>query len=108
MTLSATASVASVAAATCSTVMPGAVSISVARPFGNAITASSLTTRSTHRIEVSGDHREIALALADQLVDHPLGAADRHEAADHHARTVGNHRDGIGDFDGFHARTPRP
>ena len=49
-----TTSVASVAAITCSTDTPGAVSIKVALPSGNAITAISVTTRSTGRKEVSG------------------------------------------------------
>jgi len=48
------ASSASVAASTCSTVTPGAVSRRVARPSGKPITASSVTTRSTGRSEVSG------------------------------------------------------
>ena len=42
------------AATTCSTLTPGAVSISVARPPGKPITASSVTTRSADRAEVSG------------------------------------------------------
>ena len=49
-----TASSASVASRTCATVTPGAVSSSVARPPGKPITASSVTTRSTGRTEVSG------------------------------------------------------
>src|SRR5262249_39996715 len=53
---------------------------------------------------VVGDHREIALALAHQLVDHALRAADGHEAADHHTRAVGNEGDGILHRDSFHGR----
>ena len=48
------ASSASVAATTCATDTPGAVSSNVARPLGNPITAISLTTRSTGRTDVSG------------------------------------------------------
>ena len=40
---------------TCATETPGAVSMSVARPSGNAITASSVTTRSTRRVAVIGN-----------------------------------------------------
>src|ERR1700722_7690089 len=58
-----TTSSASVAAITCSTVTPGAVSRSVATPPGNAMTASSVTTRSTGRIDVSG--RSHSLTILD-------------------------------------------
>ena len=47
-----------------------------------------------HR-SVVGDHGEIALSLAHELIDHALGRAHRHEAADHQARAVGNHGDRI-------------
>ena len=47
-------SVASVAAITCSTVTPGPVSSSVARPSGKEMTAISLTSKSMQRDEVSG------------------------------------------------------
>ena len=50
-----TASSASVAASTCCTDTPGAVSNSVARPESKEITASSVTTRSTVRADVSGN-----------------------------------------------------
>ena len=53
-TLSGTTSSASVTSSTCCTDTPGAVSINVARPPGNAITASSLTSRSIGRADVSG------------------------------------------------------
>jgi hypothetical protein len=39
---------------------------------------------------VVGDHREVALALADELVDDPLGRANTHEAAHHQARAILN------------------
>ena len=39
---------------------------------------------------VVGDDRQVALFLAHQLVDQPLGRAHAHEAADHHARPVGD------------------
>ena len=55
---------------------------------------------------VVGDHGEVALALPDQFVDQALGRADAHEAADHHARAVGDHRDGFFDGNGLHAETP--
>ena len=45
---------ASVAAVTCAIDIPGPVSSSVARPSGNAITAISVTTRSTGRVDVIG------------------------------------------------------
>ena len=51
---SAIISSASVAATTVATSTPGAVSSSVALPSGNAIVASSVTSRSTRRNDVSG------------------------------------------------------
>src|SRR3954462_9263421 len=53
-TLSGTVSSASVTASTSATLTPGAVSCSVALPPGKAMTAISVTTRSTGRTEVSG------------------------------------------------------
>src|SRR5262245_39231187 len=60
-TWSAIASLASVPATICSMATPGPRSSSVATPFGNAITASSLTTRSTGRTEVSGSEHLLTI-----------------------------------------------
>src|SRR6267378_3764903 len=53
-TLAGTTSSASVLAITSATLTPGAVSIRVARPPGNPITAMSVTTRSTALTDVRG------------------------------------------------------
>ena len=45
---------------------------------------------------IIGDHGEIALVLADDLVNEAFGRAHRHEAADHQACAVGNHVQPIG------------
>ena len=44
---------------------------------------------------VVGDHREVPLALAHELVHQALGRAHAHEPADHHARAVGYQRRGV-------------
>ena len=54
---------ASVASSTWTVETPGAVSTSVALPSGKAITASSVTTRSTRRVDVDGQQYLIETAL---------------------------------------------
>ena len=51
---------------------------------------------------VVGDHDQIALALAHELVDQAFGSSDAHEAADHEACAIRNHGGGIFNRDGFH------
>ena len=51
---------------------------------------------------IVGDHREIALPLPDDLVDHAFRRADAHEAPDHQARTVRDHGNGFGEGYRFH------
>src|SRR5262245_10980973 len=50
------------------------------------------------------DHREIALALTHELVDHALGRSDAHEAADHQGRAVRDQGDGVFHRNCFHGR----
>jgi hypothetical protein len=50
--------------------------------------------RPGHAVSLA-DHRQIALALAHELVDHALRAADAHEAADHQRGAVGDHGAGF-------------
>ena len=52
---------------------------------------------------VVGDHGQVALALAHQFVDHVLGRADAHEAADHQAGAVGDQRHRIGKRERSHS-----
>ena len=91
---------ASVDLTTSATVTDGAVSSSVARPSGNAITAKSVTTRSTGRAEVRGSvhrlhdlrfslggvlHRDDdALCARDEI--HGAAHAGHHLAWDHPVR----------------------
>ena len=59
-----------------------------------------------HRVVV-GDHRQIALALAHELVDQALGRADAHEAADHEGGAVGDQRHRLLQGNGLHADSSR-
>jgi hypothetical protein len=52
--------------------------------------ADQLADANARQRIVVGDYGETALFLAHQLVDQPLGRAHAHEAADHHAGTVGD------------------
>ena len=52
---------------------------------------------------VIGDNRKAGFALAHEFVEQPFRRSDTHEAADHHARTLGDHGDRLFDRDGFHA-----
>jgi hypothetical protein len=87
-----TTSSASVAASTSRTVAPGPVSPRCARPASNAITASSVTTRSTGRTDVSGNvHARTILGfpLAVWLHGHHDAFGTRHEI--HRTAHAGHH-----------------
>ena len=53
--------------------------------------SNELADSPARRRRVIGDHGEIALVLAHDLVDDPLGRAHRHEPADHQACAIGDH-----------------
>jgi hypothetical protein len=84
------------------------------------ITANSVTTRSTRRIEVMGNVQRVTIfepvrkqwviatmtlrvpvTRSDQLVDEALRAADPHESADHHDGALGNHGHRLLERDSF-------
>src|SRR3954469_19800583 len=55
---------------------------------------------------IVGDHGEIALILAHDLVDDPLRRADGHESPDHQARAVRYHGDRLLERNGLHIVSP--
>ena len=63
---------------------------------------NKLADSATRRRRVIGDHCKIAFVLAHDLVDDPLGAADPHESADHQARTIWDHGNGLVESNGLH------
>jgi hypothetical protein len=61
--------------------------------LANQLGLDELANSLSRRCRVIGDYGELAFVLTHDLVDDPLGRAHRHEAADHQACAIGNHRD---------------
>ena len=68
----------------------------------SSLASTSLPMPSPRRRSIVGDHGEIAFVLPHDLIDDALGRADGHETADHQARAVRDHRDGLFERDGSH------
>ena len=70
----------------------------LAHQFG----ADQLAYAATRQGSVIGDHRQVALALPNDLVDQADRRADSHESADQQTGTVGDHRNRCFERDRLH------
>ena len=70
--------------------------------LAHELRANELADAPPRRRRIVGDHDEVALLLADDLVDDPFGRADGHEAADHQAGAVGDERHRVGQGERSH------